>query len=277
MLGAREHEHLSSVRVVQYLLQQPELVVAVDEVNLLVHQFDRRGARRDRYFYWVPEYFARQVHDFGRHSRGEEKRLPVFRQRRYDALHVADETHVQHAVRLVEHEHFHAVQAREPLLHQVEEPSRSCDEHVRSPRKKAHLRILPDSAEYDCMAQARMPAVRAEAVAYLRGELASRREYEAASSPLGGAPVRSGKKLDYRHRERGGFSRPRLRNAYQILSREHERNRLRLNGSGRHVPFLLKRAENRLGKPELLESFFHIAILRRQRLYYALVARERRA
>ena len=47
--------------------------------------------------------------------------LALARDGRADAAHVVDEAHVEHAVRLVEHEVRHAVEAHEPLLHQVEQ------------------------------------------------------------------------------------------------------------------------------------------------------------
>ena len=56
---------------------------------------------------------------------GEQHRLAIRAEHLEDALHVGQEPHVEHAVRLVEHADPHAVQAQQPACHQVEQAGRA--------------------------------------------------------------------------------------------------------------------------------------------------------
>ena len=90
-----------------------------------------------------------------------------------------DETHVEHSVGFVEHEHFDAAQIDVALLHQVEQTARSGNDDVDSAAEVIDLRVLVDAAEDDGLAKVEELAVGAEVIRDLRGEFARGAEDEA--------------------------------------------------------------------------------------------------
>ena len=62
---------------------------------------------------------------------GEEHRLTVLRQMAHDPVHLGLEPHVEHPVRLVEHEDLHAVEVDHAALHEVVQTPRRGDQDVR--------------------------------------------------------------------------------------------------------------------------------------------------
>ena len=101
-------------------------------------------------------------------------------QGRDDAPDVVDEAHVEHAVGLVEDEVRDAVEAHEPLLHEIEQAARRGDEDVGLLAERDLLPVLAHAAVDDGVAKALVAAVGGDALGDLRGELARRREDEPA-------------------------------------------------------------------------------------------------
>jgi len=84
--------------------KQRALVFAIDETNLLVDAFGSRRFRCDADAGGIAKNRFSELHDVRSHRGREEQRLAFRRQHRDDALHIAEETHVEHAVHFIENE-----------------------------------------------------------------------------------------------------------------------------------------------------------------------------
>ena len=97
-----------------------------------------------------------------------------------DPLDVGHEAHVQHAVRLVEHEDLDLAEVGGPLADEVEQPAGRGDEDLDAGPQLLDLGIERDAAVDHGRAQRHVPAVGLDALGDLHGELARRRQDEAA-------------------------------------------------------------------------------------------------
>ena len=79
--------------------------------------------------------------------RREQQVLPALRQQREDALDVADEAHVEHPVRLVEHEDLDVAQVDGALALVVEQAAGRGDEDVDAALELRDLRVDADAAD----------------------------------------------------------------------------------------------------------------------------------
>jgi len=131
----------------------------------------------------------------------------------------------------VEDERFHGPQLHEPLRHQVEEATGRRDEDVDPPPERLRLRALVHAAEDDGVLEGRVPAVCAEALRDLGGQLPRRREHEDADgAPTGPTPGCSLEAVQDRQREGGRLPGAGLGAADQVLPLEHDGDRLLLDG-----------------------------------------------
>jgi hypothetical protein len=70
----------------------------------------------------MAQKLLRQLQDFSGHRRREQQCLALSGQGGQDALHVGPESHVQHAVRFVEHEHLECAEAHGVVPHVIHQP-----------------------------------------------------------------------------------------------------------------------------------------------------------
>ena len=105
----------------------------------------------------------------GVHGGGEKERLAFGRQLGADAFDVGDESHVEHAINFIEHEHLHVLQLNVALVHQVQQAAGSGHQHVHTAMHGLHLAILIHSAEYHRVGEVQETAVGLEAITNLRG------------------------------------------------------------------------------------------------------------
>ena len=65
-------------------------------------------------------------------GRTEQQGLPIALVRRTadDLLHLGDETHVEHAIGLVDHQNLHHIQMEVPAPAEIEQPSRRRDDDI---------------------------------------------------------------------------------------------------------------------------------------------------
>ena len=174
---------------------------------------------------------ARELADVVGVGRREHQVLALLRQHLEHALDVADEAHVEHAVRFVEHEDLHFGERHGALLAQVEQAARRRDQDVAAMPRLVDLRFLGDAAEDDQRAQVAVLAVVDDALRDLRGELARRREHQRARiASAAGAEL-----LQHRQREAGGLAGAGLRAGEHVAAGEHGGNRLGLDGGGNGV------------------------------------------
>src|SRR5688572_873030 len=229
VLGAGEDQRPPDCLVGQQVLQQRALVGLLDEMHALRNALGRRGNRRHLDAHRLLQQARNQAVDGLRHGGGEHQGLAFFRQLGDDTLHRHDETHVKHAVRLVEHEGFEAVEPHLALVHQVQQTTRRCHQHVEAARQVMHLRALADTAVYGGAAEPEMATIGAEGIEDLDAKLAGRRQDEDANAARTGAPIGGGQALQQRKGEGRGLAGSRLGDAKQVAAFEQRGNRLRLD------------------------------------------------
>ena len=93
---------------------------------------------------------------------------------------VGQEPHVEHPVRLVEHEHLELVELRVRMAEVIEQPARRRDQDVDAAAEGVLLRAEPDAAEHRGARDGRVRGELAQVLLDLRRELARGREHERA-------------------------------------------------------------------------------------------------
>ena len=234
VLGAREDERLRPAALLDQVHQQVALVILLHAVGALLDQLDGRVARRHLDRQRVAQQALGERSNVVGVGRREQQVLPLRRQQLDDAPDVVNETHVEHAVRFIEHQHLDLGQIRRPLLSEVEQSTRRRHQNVAADLERADLRVDAHAAEHLSDPQRHVLAVIARALRHLRGQLARRREYERARSAL--ARSRGGRKpLQYGQHEAGGLAGSGLRAGQYVAARKNRRDGLNLNGRGRVV------------------------------------------
>ena len=258
---ACEHDHAVPLgMVLEEVDEEVVLVALLHEHARLRNLVHGRRLGRHHHLDRVVHELAGEVEDFGRKRGAEEHRLAklagrpsgrraggraVRREFRDDALDVRQEAHVEHPVRLVEHEQLHAVEVHHALRHQVDEASRGGDHHLGALLERLHLRELRDAPEHDRERRARVLRVGGIVLGRLRREFARGRENQRTRVPgllfplvsrLLSLDMTLQQLVKNGQHERGGLARARLGAADQVASFEERRDGLLLDGRGDGVP-----------------------------------------
>ena len=247
VLRPREDEDLTHIGILEEVFEEASLVAAAHHVDGLRDLLRRGGDGGDLDAGRSLEDRPRELRDLVGHGRGEEEGLAVGRQLRDDAPHVVDESHIEHPIRLVEHENLDMVEVDVSLLHEVEEASRSRDEDIDAASEAVRLRTLLDSTEYHRVSETRVLSVCREGFVDLDGELAGRREDETANGALVILRIRGEREgateeLQDGQRECRRLTRARLCAADEVATCEDDGDRLCLDGGGGGVPLRIEGA-----------------------------------
>ena len=147
------------------------------------------------------------------------------RQLAQDAPDIGQEAHVEHHVRLVEHEHLEVAQVDGTLLHVVKQTSGACNGHVDPAAQGLDLGAYADAAVDRGRCQACLRAEFADRAANLFGKLARWGKHEC---PQGAAPA--GKQaMQNRQRVGGRLAGPGLGKAHHVESLHRRGNGLLLD------------------------------------------------
>ncbi len=256
VLGAREHQHLVPVVRLDQVGEQLALAVAIDRVDFLADDLHRRIAARDfDHRRRIQEAVGERL-DLRRKGRREQQVLPALGQEGEDALDVADEAHVQHAVGFVEHQYLDVREIDGALLLQIEQAARCRDKDIDAALQFDHLRVDADAAEHDCRRPLRIFTVDAHALFDLRGELARRRQDQHAHgfAPARGRRPRAGRQeLQDRQYETSGLAGTGLRAGQKIAACKHGGDRLNLDGCGNGIAVFGDRAYEVGGQAEIFK------------------------
>ena len=228
-LSLHKDDRLVHCRLVEERDKQIIFPGAIDKHHLLLDAFHRRLLGRDGYAHGIHQHRAGQLDNFPRNGCREKKRLALFRQRGDHPPHVVDEAHVQHAIRLIEHEGFDRIEADNVLIHQIQQPARRGHEEVHALVHGLLLSVLPHAPKDDRVRKVQILAVGGDAVADLRGQLAGRRENEHPRLPDGRRQWVTVEILQQGQREGRRLARAGLGAPEQVLAREQMRNALRLH------------------------------------------------
>ena len=120
VLHLREDDRALHLRIAENRNEQVILLIPVDVQQPLANLLHRRLLGVDRDARRIDQQALGQGLHGCRQCRGEKSGPPLAWQLGQDALDVGDESHVQHAVRLVEDERLDGIKFHKPLPHQVE-------------------------------------------------------------------------------------------------------------------------------------------------------------
>ncbi len=130
----------------QKIDEQIGFLVLLNGVHGLRDGFQRRCGGREIHAYRVVQQFSRE----GLCGTGEcgrkEQRLTALRKLRDNALNRGQKSHVEHAVRFVEHKNANVFQAGFMLLHEIDEPAGRCDDHFGAAPERLNLRTHAHAA-----------------------------------------------------------------------------------------------------------------------------------
>src|SRR4029078_3957512 len=134
----------------------------------LLDALGRGRLRRNAEFHWITQPLSGQSPDLLWHRGGKQQRLTRPRYAGNNSFEIVDESHVEHLVGFVENERLHAAKIDEPLIHQVEQPTRRSHQNVTAALKCIYLWLLADTAENHSLTQAGMATVGLKAFCDLR-------------------------------------------------------------------------------------------------------------
>ena len=263
-LRVDEDQHLGQAATIgparaQDLEQRVGLLRLVQLVDLLLDVVGGGVARRGLDQLRTAQEVRGELLDFLGKRRREHQALPFLRQEIEDARDVRQEPHVQHAVRLVEHDDLHLRQAGVLLLDVIEQPSRRGDHHLASAAQRLGLRFHVDAAVDDRDAQRRLRRVLLHVFRGLVGQFAGGLEDESADRVTRRRHARIGVRhqpLQHRQAEARRLAGAGLGRAHHVAAAQHHRNRLRLDRRRRRVTHLGDRSEQLRVEAEVREVFW---------------------
>ena len=119
VLGAAEHDDAARPLALEYTGEQGVLRFEGNREHVLLNRFRRRGHRGDLDAGGI-------VHKVGDRANcrivkrcGEQQGLAIIARVAHDAANGGQKAHVEHAVRLVEHEYLHLVEHARALIDEV--------------------------------------------------------------------------------------------------------------------------------------------------------------
>ena len=137
-----EHDGRPRMLHVENAVERGRLLVAAHDIGDLAHARERaRGALlgRDRHALRRPQVPLGDFQDAGGQRRREQRRLARGRRALDDLLDIVGEPHVEHLVRLVEHEHADPVETQCRAADVIECPARGGDDDMRATIESAEL------------------------------------------------------------------------------------------------------------------------------------------
>jgi hypothetical protein len=248
MLRTREDEHRIHLGLPQQFHEQRGLFVPRHGIHRVRHRARGRRAPPDLHDDRLAEVLPRECFDFGRHCRAEQQRLAIARDLVHDTVDLRGEPHIEHAVRLVEHEHLELIEHDVLAFEMIDEATRRCYDHIDSGAQRTLLRFDRYAPEHCDDAEARVLSILSEAVVDLGSQLAGGRENKYAGSLR---PIQHS--IDDGQRERCGLASARMGEADHVAPAESQRNGLALDRGGFGVAGVANGVEHLWAETELVE------------------------
>src|SRR6266481_391810 len=253
----REHEDTAAALALEEAQEQAELLLAPRVIENLDDVLGRLLERRDGDLGRVVHEFPGQLHHAKGQGRRVEEGLALLRlgQPAQDEAQVGDEPHVEHAVGLVDHEHFDPLGRPDVLLEIVDETARRAHQDVAGLGQVLALLVVVDAAVDGADPQPRVGAQEAGVGLDLDDQLARGRDDQharrgRAAFGRGGMPQATREGGDQEGRRLAGA---RLGLARNVLALEGERQRAFLDRRHGDEARVLDAAHDRLGQIEWLE------------------------
>ena len=178
VLRARKHQRLCPVTLHNQLRQEWRLPLVSDHIRLLIDPVCRGIARRHFDFHRIVQHRVCEFLHVGRIRRREEQVLTLGRHQFQNLLNVVDEPHVQHPVRLVQHQYLDARQLYLTALTQIEQAARRGHDDIKPAPHLVNLRLEAHPAENHHRANVHMLPVINNTLVYLRCQFAGGCEHE---------------------------------------------------------------------------------------------------
>ena len=255
-LGGGEDNGLLDAFLSQEVLQQPFLVAQVVHIaHHLVDLLMTGGLRGNFDGGRVIEQFVGKRTHIVRGGGGEECSLTLFRQLAGNRQHVVGETHVQHAVGFVQHQHFQAGEVNTAGIDVVNQTARGGHQNFVRLGQQVVLDAVGHAAHHTHGFDARQALGKGFCCAgYLLGQLAGGGEHQHTGATALGVFSRLRQAMQRRQQEGSGFAGASLCRPDQITSLQQQRNGLFLH-RGRCGQLVLGQGGNDTGvEAERLES-----------------------
>ena len=150
-----------------------------------------------------------------------------------------NKAHIQHAVSFIQHQDFNLIQFHRILVLQIEQTTRSSDQHIYAATQLHHLRVNADAAEDHQRANIQILTVITDVFANLGRQFAGWREDQRTNRTTAFTMRLIGDQvLQQRQGKTCRFPRTGLGAGHQIAAFQHGRNSLLLN-RGRFTVTLL--------------------------------------
>ena len=176
-----------------------------------------------------------------RHGGREEQGLSLGGQFGDHFAYVVDESHVEHAIGLIQDEKLDIVQMNEALLHEVEQSARCGYQDIHATLQSVHLWLLSHATEDHQVLQGQFSAVGRDVLSDLDGEFACGRKDKRADgwAFAGGWRCHVHQLKDGQY-ECGGLAGAGLRTTEQVTLLQDGRYGFFLNGGRMGVSLLLE-------------------------------------
>ena len=250
VLGTGEHQYLLPVVAGDQVAQERDLVGLVARVHQLLDTLGGAVARRHFDHRRVVQQASGQLANFLGEGGGEEQVLALLRQQGQNAADVADEAHVEHAVRFIQHQDLHFVELDGVLVVEIHQAARTGHQHVQTTAGCHHLRVDADAAEDHVAADRQVLAVVAHALAHLGGQLAGRGQHQGTNAVRGYFALALGEALQHRQGKACGLAGPGLGGGHQVTASQDGRDRLLLDGRRGVVALLGNGTQQGFGQTE---------------------------
>ena len=245
VLGAGKDQHLLPVALTDHLGEQFPLALFIHKVNVLRHLLGGGVAARDFYFQRVMQQLFRQRLDLVGEGRGEEQVLTTRGQLGQHATNIVDKAHVEHAVGLVQHQNFDAIELHRVLVFQIQQPARRCYQHVHAAAQLHHLRVNADATENHQRADVEIAAIVTHVLTNLRRQLAGWGQDQGADRTTAfGVRLIFYQQFQQRQGKARGFAGTGLGARHQVTALKNGGDRLLLDWGWLNVALLCDRAQN---------------------------------
>jgi hypothetical protein len=144
-LGSHEHQ-ARAVRSLEKLIEPLGLFGAGHEMAGVLDGTGKPFIAADTDHLRSPHDLVGRLRHFVGHRRRKEERLSVRRQRRHDAPDAWPESHVEHPIGLIQHQHVQVLEFRRTRAHVIEQTSRCRHDDVGRAPEATLLRTRFDAA-----------------------------------------------------------------------------------------------------------------------------------
>ena len=143
---ACEHENRLHRLALEEIREQAALPLPRNRIDVVRDGVRRRRSAPDLHDDGLAQILSRQRFDLGRHRRAEQQRLPICWDITHDTADLRCESHVEHAIGFVEHEHLEIIERHVLALEMIDETPWRRDDHVHSGAQLLFLRLQRNAA-----------------------------------------------------------------------------------------------------------------------------------